>query len=299
MLGIYLKKYREEHDLRQKDIAEKLGITQAHVSRIESDGDLLISKSLKEKILAITGFTYKNKYDFIQSLEVDSDGHWDFARFVFGGKASGDRIRLNTKIFDSKTVLFHCDAQGHDRVAKHMSDGLVVALEATLEAIQNDLVCTPEFIYKNLNQVIKNIKDFLGQSGHSCNIMVLNRENSKLQVLNAGMPNILLTRRGTKKISIVQDKKWHPLGSSPSKVWPFSAEIMLERGDTLYSFSDGFLDAFKHNITNSLETHILSIAHLLRGDAESIATKLLKTLSELLQVSKADDDLSFAIISKK
>ena len=115
-----------------------------------------------------------------------------------------------------------------------------------------------------------------------------------------GMPNVWVTRKGEKKVSNVEDKKWFPLGDSFSKDRPFSKEITLKKGDTLFSFSDGFLDELRRSYpASSLKSHIFSIAHSLRGDAESVAANLLRFFSETLGRSKIHDNISFVIVSKK
>ena len=298
-IGKKLKEFREIKNLSQKEVATRLGITQVHVSRIES-GNSRPSSALTTRIFQLIEDIEKY-FDF--SLDsVFSDGHWNFAVFVLGGyNSSGDRIRLNKKIFKTKTILFHCDSPGNDAPAKHMSDKLVVALESVLSVIQDELQCTPEFIYKSLDQSVKNTKEFFKRGAPSCNIMVFNRENKNIQVLNAGMPNIWITHRGQKSIFNAEGKKWHPLGASPSKVHPFSTEVTLKKGDTLFSFSDGFLDKFHHHghSISSLKSHIFSIVHSLRGDAESIATNLLRFFRETLGISKIRDNISFVIVSRK
>ena len=183
-LGKSLKKYRKKRNLSQKDIASKLGVTQVHVSRIES-GSSKPSRALTTKISQL--IENIEKYFQFSLDSVLSDACWNFAIFVLGGnRSSGDRVRLNKKIFKSKTVLFHCDSPGNDTYAKRMSDYLVIALESILNIIQDELACTPEFIYKGLDQTVKNTKEFFKRGPPSCNIMVFNRENEKIQVLNAG-----------------------------------------------------------------------------------------------------------------
>ena len=264
-----LKNFRKAQGLTQRDMADRLGVSQVHISRIEQ-GSASLSKSLETKILSTIGWSGKN---LDLELELATDKCWDIASFVLAQRRAGDRVLVNKKTFKSKTVLFHCDSSGHGLNAKHMSNYLTVGLESVLSTIQNDLVCTPEFIYSSLNRMVKNTRNFW-EGEPSCNILVFNRENEKIQTLNAGMPNMWRTKKGEKNIMQVEDEKWPPLGGARHNRWPFSKEITLEKGEALFSFSDGLVDEFKTHSTLSLQMHISSISRSLMGDAESIGTKL-------------------------
>ena len=289
-----LKSFRQATGLTQKALAKQLGVTQVHVSRIEK-GTTHISKNLEIKILSIIGGS--DQYPDIK-IELDTDDCWDIASFVLAQNRSGDRILIDKKSFRSRMVLFHCDSPGHDSNSKYMSNYLAVGLGGILGSIFNDLVCTPEFIYSGLDKMVRSTKNFwLGAP--SCNIFVFNRENKKIQILNAGMPSIWLTRKGTKEVRNAEDKKWFPLGEKKRNQWPFSQEVILAKGDALFSLSDGLVDEFKEHSTIPLKKHISSISHSLKGDAESIGTKLLVILEKIIKTSTIKDDISFLVVSKK
>ena len=253
-----LKNFRKAQGLTQRDMAARLGVSQVHISRIEK-GSSSISKSLETTIRSIIGWLGEN-LDIELELEADKD--WNIASFVLAKDISGDRVLVNQKTFKSKIVLFHCDSSGHGLSAKYMSNYLAIGLESVLSTIQNDLICTPELIYSNLNRMVKNTKN-LWAGEPSCNILVFNRESKKIQTLNAGMPNIWRTKKGEKKIMEVEDEKWPPLGGARYNRWPFSKEITLEKGDALFSFSDGFIDEFKTHSTLSLEMYVSAISRSL------------------------------------
>lgn len=289
-----LKNFRKAEGLTQKKFADELGISQVHISRIEN-GSAGLSKSLETKILSIIGRTGQG---INAGLRLDTDKNWSIASFVLADDRSGDRILVNKKNLESRTILLHCDSPGHGLNAKYMSDYLTVGFESVLSTILSDLICTPEFIYNNLDRMVKNTRH-LWAGGPSCNILVFNQESRKIQILNAGMPNMWLTKGGAKDIVEVEDKKWPPLGGARRKGWPFSKEIILERGDALFSFSDGLIEAFKAHSTLPLRRHISSISRSLKGDAESIGTKLLVILNDKIKTSKTSDDISFLVVSKK
>ena len=147
-IGAALQKYRKDNNLTQKDLAKKLGITQAHISRVEKHG-IDLSENLTARIASLTG-DFGAGFNF--NLKKFFDEEWNYASFVYGEKKSGDRTRINTKIFSTKTVCIHCDAPGHDPQAKQIADNLVIGFEAVLSTINDDLLCTGEHIYNSLNK---------------------------------------------------------------------------------------------------------------------------------------------------
>lgn len=292
-LGERLKAYRQDKNLTQKDLADLLGVTQVHISRVEQ-GSANLSKNLEARILSIIGDIGQG---FGFKLSVLNDECWNYASFTYGDNTSGDRVRLNAKGFADRTCLLHCDATGHDLVAKYMADNLVIGFEAVLGAIQNELFCSSEYIYKSMNQMAKNSKDFW-RGEPSGNFFVLNRESREVSLLNAGMPSVWLMKKGAREVEIVDGIKWPPIGNLGRRISPYSNKIRIEQGDTLFSFSDGFADEFEKHSTINLKTHVSSISRALKGDAEGIGTKLLNTLDEALRGSIIEDNISFVIISK-
>lgn len=89
MRGIDLKRYRKELKLKQKELANKLGIERSMISKIES-GKRLISKELEEKIVNVLNL---------------AGGHASV-------KAKIDFLRIRFKTLDVRTViekLLHMD----------------------------------------------------------------------------------------------------------------------------------------------------------------------------------------------
>ena len=110
----------------------------------------------------------------------------------------------------------------------------------------------------------------------------------------------MLIKKRQKKVTNLSEKKWPPLGGLKKSDTPYSESISLDRGDALFSFSDGFTEEFKKHSSKSLNTHLVSVTTALKGDAESIGVKLLKILGDILKRGKAiEDDISFLIISSK
>ena len=293
-LGEKLKNFRKKKKMTQGEMAKILGVTQAHISRVES-GRANFPKKLEERVLSLTLGGPEN-VGFL--LELTDDDIWNFAYFVLKKASSGDRVHINKNTLSGKTVLFHVDASGNDRVAKHMSDNLIIGLESMLATLQNDLLCTPEFIYRGLDIMVKNTRTFW-RGEPSTNILVFNRESGRIQILNAGMPSVWTTCKGRQEIKKMETRKWPPPGSSSKKALPFSEEVEIKKGDTLYSFSDGFVDEFKEHLTIPLEEYILSTFHSLSGDAESMGTRLLLVLDEAMKNVDVQQDISFVLVSRK
>ena len=293
-LGEKLKNFRKKKKMTQGQVAKILGLTQAHISRVES-GKAKLPKRLEERAhLLVLGELRNTKF----LLELTDDIIWNFAYFVLEKASSGDRVHVNKNTFRGKTVLFHVDSSGNDQTARRMSDNLIIGLESILGTMQNDLLCTPEFIYKGLDCMVKNTRTFW-RGEPSSNILIFNRGSGKIQILNAGMPNMWITRKGQEKITKPETRKWPPPGNFSKKTLPFSEEVEIQKGDTLYSFSDGFIDEFKDHLTIPLEEYILSTFNALSGDAESMGTRLLLALDEAMGDIDARQDISFVLVSRK
>ena len=108
-----------------------------------------------------------------------------------------------------------------------------------------------------------------------------------------------ITHKGQEKITKPETRKWPPLGNFSKKTLPFSEEVEIQKGDTLYSFSDGFIDEFKDHLTIPLEEYILSTFNALSGDAESMGTRLLLALDEAMGDIDVRQDISFVLVSRK
>ena len=145
--------------MTQGQVAKILGLTQAHISRVES-GKARLPKRLEERAhLLVLGEPRNTNF----LLELTDDVIWNFAYFVLEKASSGDRVHVNKNTFLSKTVLFHVDSSGNDQTARRMSDNLIIGLESILGTMQNDLLCTPEFIYKGLDCMVKNTPNIFGE----------------------------------------------------------------------------------------------------------------------------------------
>ena len=298
-LGKELITFRKAKGLTQHGLAQMLDVTQAHISRIESGSDKY-SDTLNAKILSLikaeewTRGSGEESYEF--ELKIISDYCWNYAYFVFGENASGDRVRINTKSLNERTAILHCDAEGHDSIAKRMADNLVIGFETAIASIANELSSSPECIYKSLNDMYKSTKDFW-RGAASSNIFLLNRQSNQIQIINAGMPDIWLIEKG-KSVTNISEIKWRPIGNSSKKYYPFSTNVEIKKGDIIFSYSDGFAEIFGERYTRSLKTHMESICRALKGDAESVGNKLLSILGDVLKSSTIEDNMSFLIISK-
>lgn len=293
-VGERLRAFRREAGLTQARVASMLGVTQATISALES-GKVRVSKNMESRLLAIVGSA---EPEGSPALDVARTGWWDIASFVLGGTMSGDRVWLNGDAFAGRAVLMHCDAAGHDLAAKHMADNLVMGLEGVLGTMGDESSCVPEHICKSLDRMVKRTRSFW-RGEPSCSVFVFNKAGGRVRFLNAGMPDLWLVRHGEGRATVLEEGRVNPMGNLPKGAAPFSPEVGLERGDALFLFSDGFLDEMGRRSTIVLEDHVVSIAQSLRGDAESVGTKILAVLDDVvLKSSRVEDNVSFVVVAR-
>ena len=291
LLGQELKEYRKKKGLSQSDLAEKLDVSQVHVSRIENRGGpvsaRLYSKIAKLANLAPLEPSFKGS--------VFTDKTWRFCRFAYPD-LSGDYVSINSKSFQNKSVAVHSDSAGSDLTAAHDAELLQVAVESAL-AGNSELRVTPESVLVALNQTYRNTRN-LWRAEPSINLFFMNKKADSVLFLGAGMPPVYVYRSAENSLTPVIARNWPPVGRLDKDEPPVSCQLVLAEGDMLFSFSDGFLEEFRRSGKDDLEVQLRAIAKAQRSDVEGVGAKLLRALQDRLRNRRLIDDISFLIVSR-
>lgn len=289
-------RFRKENKLSQSDIAKKLVISQAHVSRLEK-GATEINPRLLAKIQKLIK-TPIASHDFELSTVIE-DSLWRIAYFYYPNKYCGDRVWINSKQNPDRILMLHCDAVGSDVTAAKDADLLIASFEGALSALSLVGVSV-EAIYSALNKSVKITAKDLWRGDPSANIVSLHKTSGKLEYLCAGMPSPLLYKKSSKTVKRLDEiGKVPPIGQASTKDFPTSRVCYIERDDVFFFASDGFEELYKNsNLQNvPFETFFSTIAGIHRGDVGSIGSKILKTLKEQTYNMQVKDDISFLIAS--
>lgn len=291
-IGEALLKFRTQNNLAQQDVAKRLGISQAHISRIEK-GLIDTSPALASKIQKLTKLPIRDlQFNNLTSLE---DLNWRYSYFFYPEKHCGDRVITDSSASPDRTWVLHCDSAGSDLTAAKDADLLVVAFESFLLALSG-LGVGVDYCYSALNKSIRKTKD-LWRDEPSANIALTHSAGNRIELINGGMPNPYLFKRDTEKVSKIECTPLPPLGASSLKVLPKPITLELSKEDVLLFFSDGFLELVKRYMREDFVALLETICRIQRGDVSGVGTKLLSTLEEKLTVPRIEDDISFLIMS--
>jgi serine phosphatase RsbU (regulator of sigma subunit)/tetratricopeptide (TPR) repeat protein len=143
------------------------------------------------------------------------------------------------------TVIVAADCTGHGVPGAFMS---VLGISYLNEIVQNREITQTDQI---LNQLRKQISDSLGQRGNrdeakdgmDLALCVLDQKNGRLQFSGANNPLFMIRQTdGKPELSEYKPDRM-PVGYYRDKEDPFTShQIQLNKGDSFYLFTDGFLD---------------------------------------------------------
>ncbi|AGH96627.1 SpoIIE family protein phosphatase [Pseudobdellovibrio exovorus] len=292
-IGKAIRKFRLESNMSQMDIAKRLGISQAHVSRLEK-GNFEVPPHLFVKIQRLLRLPIES-HKF--SLAIASESNWRISYFSYPEKSSGDKVRVNTKASQDKVWLLHCDAVGSDNFAIKDANYLEVSFDTVINSIPH-IGLSPEAVYMAVNKTIRSSVE-LWRGEPSGNIVSLTKGSDRLDFINAGMPTPLCY--DGKKTSVIKvqsgNKPIPPIGQAANKESFTSKSICMKKEDVMFFFSDGFEELYKQISRVPLEILIETFCKIQKGDVEGIGSKILKTIEEQLAHKRIEDDFSFALVS--
>lgn len=291
-LGRELAEHRKRFSLTQTIVGKQLGISQAQIARIEK-GDVAVTENIIakiQKLLRKPGLEYTFK---VNSKE---DKTWKYSYCVFPEKYPGDRVFFDDESLPDKTCIFHADAVGSDLAASTNADYLNILFECLLSS--SDTGLSGELLYYRINKTIKNTKSYW-RGEPSLNIILTHRNFDKIEIINAGMPDMRAYCAKDGQLKRAHKLRFPPPGAHPIKDFVSTTTVNLEKGDVLFSFSDGFTELTKRTIGTEIDSLLTTLTNAHKGDPEGIATKLSKNLTEFTKNRVISDDLSFLVISKK
>jgi two-component system, HptB-dependent secretion and biofilm response regulator len=175
-----------------------------------------------------------------------------------------------------------CDATGH---------GLVAGI-STLPVIETFQVMASrdiplESIYQEINAKVCRL---LPADRYTCLIMLrLDPEVGLLRVLNAGMPDIFLLRRGGEELRRFSSKNF-PAGIQVNPDAVEVEDVSVSPGDRIFAFSDGLWDLVRESIIQKM--------FLRRGTRFPVAVDhawLKSVLMRSLKNAEQHDDLTWAL----
>jgi len=293
-IGEKLQEYRVKNNKTQLEIADSLGITQVHVSRVEQ-GKARPSASLVNRIASLIGEPIN--LSKLQNYKI-SDKNWNISYFVMGDMLSGDRVIVNNKTYKDAIYIIHVDSEGHNTAAKRASDVFRIAAEAIICSSLNSELTTPSYLLRSLDGAAKNLKEDWTVSS-SCNIFNLKKEKNLLSFINAGMPGLYFYNASKRVIERLDGiTKVKPVRELSSNQGLADTYLVMNTGDILASFSDGFLEFFGRVFSSSIDEYLATFSRTLRGDAEGLGSKILKDMVANENKVGSSDDISFVIIGK-
>jgi transcriptional regulator with XRE-family HTH domain len=291
-LGKELNDFRSRNKLSQTEIGKELGISQIQVSRIER-GEAHLASNLVSKIQKLLK---KPIIEYHFETKVVEDKMWRYAYHVYPEKFSGDSVIIESKSLADKTVIFHSDAVGNDVTAGLSAEIINLSAQAVISML--NIGCSSESIYYKFNRMLKGMKSkFRGDP--SINIMLASQNFPKIEFINGGMPDIYLYRQKESNLDKLSNQRSPAVGLLPSKEFVCSMSVNLQKGDALFSFSDGFIDFFKEQSSTPLDLFLVTIVSAYKGEAQSIGNRLAKHLTDSAKNRTISDDLSFLTISRK
>jgi sigma-B regulation protein RsbU (phosphoserine phosphatase) len=194
-------------------------------------------------------------------------------------KAGGDFydvIRVGEAVFDYTVA----DASGHDLAASFWTAAL-----KTLLGEYATVASSPLMIVQAINNALNRI---LPQGVFFTQIYArLNRQTGSLTVVNAGHPPALIyCRAGESTVALRQEGD--VVGAFADATFD-EAEVMMERGDRFYLYSDGLLD-----IGGDRERGLERLRGLCRaGGAEALETAVETVVRETINGCVPKDDVLF------
>ncbi|MFN3916797.1 MAG: tetratricopeptide repeat protein [Flavobacteriales bacterium] len=175
-----------------------------------------------------------------------------------------------SKLRNGNFAICCADSTGHGVPGAIMSILNISSLEKAIEK-ENEphliLNKTREFIIKRLK---KDGSPEGGKDGMDCSLLVLNQDKTRLTFASAH--SLVIMIRAGEVIEYKGDKM--PVGKHQKDQEPFILQtIQLQKGDVIYTLTDGFPDQFggekgKKYMIKNLKQLFLSIAHLPMSEQE-------------------------------
>jgi serine phosphatase RsbU (regulator of sigma subunit)/Tfp pilus assembly protein PilF len=262
-------------------------VTQKQKHIIETQKEIVEEKH--KEITDSINYAERIQRSFLATKELLDENLSDY--FVFFQPkdiVSGDFYWAN-KLINGKFLLATADSTGHGVPGAIMSILNISCLEKSLE--EEKLKEPGEILNHTRKKIIERLKKDGtaggGKDGMDCSLVCFDFQNSKL--IYAAANNPVLIVRNNEIIELKPDKM--PVGKHDKDQEPFTQhEINLQKGDVVYTLTDGMPDQFggikgKKFMYKQLKELLISVAHLpMFEQKEILKTTLYNWKGDLEQV---------------
>jgi transcriptional regulator with XRE-family HTH domain len=307
-ISALLKRYRDEQGISQGELAKRLKVTQATVSRLESSKQN-ISKDIVTKINLLIfepkiNLPLLNRNDLkFFNLELSKDNSRLESKSLSNGfnysyysekslRSSGDFfniIELNKK--DTYSIIFG-DTIGHGSGSSYMAFGLEFG-HSVVSNVVNPEHLQPTFIDQILSSsVIKTSEKWKGEPS----IIIANLDTSKatFSLINRGMPQVLV--KTGKKIDFIKEGVYKALSLEEGYTLNQPKDLLISNGDSALIYSDGLSDFFTED---RLASSFSRYSKLFIGDSKAISKNLTREIKDEQKKMNSIDDISFLVMSRR
>ncbi|MCW3083690.1 MAG: hypothetical protein JWP12_1056 [Bacteroidetes bacterium] len=239
---------------------------------------------IKNKEITDSIFYAKNIQTSLIPTKQDFEKYFEESFILFKPKdiISGDFYWVSEK--ENKIIFVTADCTGHGVPGGFMS---MLGISLLNEIINEYALTEPALVMSKLRKkVITSLKQkgISGehQDGMDLTLMVIDKKDSSMMYSSANHTFYLLRKNESGAFELKQFKgDKQPVGIYGEKLKPFSqTEVKLQKGDLLYTFSDGYADQFggphgKKFKYKQLQQVLLSIAHLPLEEQSGLLNKIL------------------------
>jgi transcriptional regulator with XRE-family HTH domain len=302
--------YRERNGLSQLELADRLGLTQATVSRIESGTQLPRKDRLEHLLNLIMHESLGPGVELINALKRDEQPNEtelifnenytnfysksDWSCFYVNrqlGPTGGDVILVKDLIKKSKVGILVADSVGHGQSAAYMAVALEFAYSTIASMMAPDIL-SPEFFERALGLgIAKTGSSWRGEP--SIELIQLDLEKNTLSIVNRGMPYPLLM--DSDRCHFLTDHRASAFGLKQYTRSEGTLDLKLEAGQSILFYTDGLLDLMEET---SLSTVMQRQNRLFKGDARAIGRNLIRKIKQTHTEKDVPDDISFLILSR-
>lgn len=293
------KKIRETLRLSQVELAKRLNVTQATISRLES-GKVEISPDIFRKLNLLlekspTGnaFSPKSalaKYQFDEKFYSFKNGWNAFFITSLNQEENSDLVIVNSLEHSVKASFLIGDMTGHGKNSAYMAFSIKFGFESLLGFIKPELINIETINSFIINGIRLTKNDW--KNNPSLIMGLIDTEKSSIEFVNNGMPYPLII---TSKTTKFYNQERSPAIDINTKEVAFNKiKVDFMKGDSLIFFSDGLLEIIS-------EKQLLKYANedlqYFKGDAKAIGKNILRAIKNGLGYLR--DDISFLVLSLK
>lgn len=306
-LAKLLKDFRAKSGLSQGQVAEKLGITQANVSRIEAG----IQQPRQAFINRIIELAQANPFTQIsiplqlEQRSKDSDqlvfeekhgafkSDWNYFQASRSfGQSGGDILLVKELEKNNKLGVLVGDSVGHGNNSAYMSFAIEFSY-MSIASLLSPAVMTPDIFDKAIAAgVVKTANSWRGEP--SMVILQVDLEKSHISFINRGMPYPVLIEDEGPRLMTKRREGAYALQKKDA-VSAITVNEQLGQGQSIFLYSDGLLDLMAED---ELISRIQKLNKLFKGDSRALGRNLIRFIKQISETKRISDDISFLILSR-